>query len=124
MYHLNQSRQPDWISRSCLILSLELRVFWISQRWFHSPCCSGGNAGLPCDLVPSQPGDSVYLVLWYRQDDKTPIYSYDSRTGSPELWSEPSVFGQRAVFRDYNGARPAVLAIKEISKENDEGISS
>ena len=62
----------------------------------------------------------MYLVLWYRQDDKTPIYSYDSRTGSPDLWSEPSVFGQRAVFRDYNGARPAVLNIKEVSKENDE----
>ena len=72
--------------------------------------------------MPSQAGDSVYLVLWYRQDDKTPIYSYDSRLGAPELWSEPSVFGQRAVFRDYNGAKPAVLDIKEVTKEHDEGI--
>ena len=37
-------------------------------------------ANLPCDLVPSQPGDSVYLVLWYKKDDKTPIYRY---------WPEP-----------------------------------
>ena len=83
----------------------------------------GGEARLPCSLSPAQPGDSVYLVLWYRQDDKTPIYSYDSRTssGSPDLWSEPAVFGQRAVFRDYNGVRPAVLAIREVSKEKDEG---
>ena len=84
----------------------------------------GGRAELPCDLVPSQPGDSVYLVLWYRQDDKTPIYSYDSRTGSPDLWSEPSVFGERAVFRDYGGAQPAALAISEVTKENDEGGES
>ena len=83
---------------------------------------SGGVANLPCNLIPSQQGDSVYLVLWYKKDDKTPIYrlvatkhvhiseesnlSYDSRVssmggGAPELWSEPSVFGDRAVFRDF-----------------------
>ena len=71
--------------------------------------------------MPSQPGDSVYLVLWYRQDDKTPIYSYDSRTGSPDLWSEPSVFGDRAVFQDYAGAHPAVLALSQVTKQEDEG---
>ena len=32
------------------------------------------------------------------------------------------MFGQRAVFRDYNGAKPAVLDIKEVTKEHDEGI--
>ena len=83
----------------------------------------GGRADLPCDLVPSQPGDSVYLVLWYRQDDKTPIYSYDSRTGSPDLWSEPEVFGDRAVFRDYSGSQPAVLSVSGVSKQEDEGES-
>lgn len=40
---------------------------------------TGGEARLPCPLAPAQPGDSVYLVLWYKKDDKTPIYSYDSR---------------------------------------------
>ena len=40
---------------------------------------AGGEARLPCPLTPAQPGDSVYLVLWYKKDDKTPIYSYDSR---------------------------------------------
>jgi len=93
----------------------------------------GGEARLPCDLVPSQPGDSVYLVLWYKKDDKTPIYSYDSRSsgagGAPDLWSEPSVFGDRAKFIDYNGlqqssgqpAQPAVLSISDVSKFHDEG---
>merc|ERR1719411_2217883 len=93
----------------------------LESNFIKVEAVEGGEAGLPCELVPSQPGDSVYLVLWYRQDDKTPIYSYDSRTGSPDLWSEPAVFGQRAVFRDYNGVRPAVLAIREVSKEKDEG---
>ena len=35
---------------------------------------TGGGAALPCDLMPAQPGDSVYLVLWYKKKDKTPIY--------------------------------------------------
>ena len=88
---------------------------------------------MPCDLVPSQPGDSVYLVLWYKKDDKTPIYSCDSRSsgggGAPDLWSEPSVFGDRAKFIDYNGVQqsgqqPAVLSISDVSKFHDEGIST
>lgn len=90
---------------------------------------------MPCDLVPSQPGDSVYLVLWYKKDGKTPIYSYDSRAGAPDLWSEPSVFGDRARFIDYSSGlhsgvfieregfkqQSAVLKIVDVSKLHDEG---
>ena len=39
----------------------------------------GGIAELPCSLEDKEDGDSVYLVLWYRREDRTPIYSYDSR---------------------------------------------
>lgn len=104
---------------------------------------SGGVANLPCNLIPSQQGDSVYLVLWYKKDDKTPIYrlvatnnvhifeesnlSYDSRAssmggGAPELWSEPSVFGDRAVFRDFKGQQQAVLTVSAVTKYKDEGL--
>ena len=35
----------------------------------------GGRAELPCDISSPTPGDSVYLVLWYRKDySGTPIY--------------------------------------------------
>lgn len=38
----------------------------------------GGRAELPCDTSapPAQPGDSIYLVLWYNSLDSsgTPIY--------------------------------------------------
>ena len=34
----------------------------------------GGRADLPCDINAPTPGDSVYLVLWYRKDSGTPIY--------------------------------------------------
>jgi hypothetical protein len=33
----------------------------------------GGSADLPCDIAAKE-NDSVYLVLWYRQDSGTPIY--------------------------------------------------
>jgi hypothetical protein len=36
----------------------------------------GGRADLPCDTTAPTPGDSIYLVLWYRTLDSsgTPIY--------------------------------------------------
>ena len=41
--------------------------------------------------------------------------------GSPDLWSEPAVFGGRARFIDYGGSQPAVLSISDVSKFHDEG---
>jgi len=82
----------------------------------------GGQAMLPCNISSGPASDSVYLVLWYRKDSGTPIYSYDSRTGdpgNPGLWSEPKAFGERAFFRV--GESPAVLAISNLTKE-DGGI--
>ena len=44
-----------------------------------------------------------------------------SGAGSPDLWSEPAVFGDRARFIDYGGSQPAVLSISDVSKFHDEG---
>lgn len=45
----------------------------------------GGRVDLPCDIKSPTPGDSVYLVLWYRKDtgtsskeSGTPIYRYST----------------------------------------------
>ena len=35
--------------------------------------------------------------------------------GAPELWSEPSVFGDRAVFRDFKGQQQAVLTVSAVT---------
>eukprot|EP00095_Tigriopus_kingsejongensis_P004299 snap_masked-scaffold346_size200932-processed-gene-0.5 protein:Tk04299 transcript:snap_masked-scaffold346_size200932-processed-gene-0.5-mRNA-1 annotation:"RT01315p" len=81
----------------------------------------GGRAELPCDISAPSPGDSVYLVLWYRQESRTPIYSFDSRkpqdeVGSdrPDIWSEPTAFGDRAHFRVTT--QPAMLSVTGVQR--------
>uniref|UniRef100_A0A0N8ECY9 Sidestep protein n=2 Tax=Daphnia magna TaxID=35525 RepID=A0A0N8ECY9_9CRUS len=39
---------------------------------------SGKTAVLPCDITPPTL-DSLYLVLWYKNDSDFPIYKYDAR---------------------------------------------
>ncbi|CAB4064681.1 unnamed protein product [Lepeophtheirus salmonis] len=84
----------------------------------------GGRVDLPCDITTPAIGDSVYLVLWYRKDSGTPIYSYDSRQTTekiiqdvperPDLWSEPSAFGDRAHFRV--SSNPATLSVTDVHR--------
>merc|ERR1719342_201833 len=38
-----------------------------------------GKAELPCDIVPPDPTDQIYLVLWYREPAGKPLYSFDLR---------------------------------------------
>ncbi|XP_059086678.1 roundabout homolog 1-like [Tigriopus californicus] len=81
----------------------------------------GGRAELPCNILAPTPGDSVYLVLWYRKESPTPIYSFDSRKGQdepgsdrPDLWSEPTAFGDRAHFRV--STSPAMLSVTGVQR--------
>ncbi|XP_023345438.1 hemicentin-1 isoform X2 [Eurytemora carolleeae] len=111
-----------------------LIIYWLSTKYSDGAsdalyqtveAIQGGIAELPCSLEDKEDGDSVYLVLWYRREDRTPIYSYDSRSprvgGLPDLWSEPSVFGERGTFHPHLVGTPAVLSVKNISKTFDEG---
>ena len=67
---------------------------------------------MPMGLTLSSPGLVSDIDLCSRSS---------SGAGSPDLWSEPSVFGDRARFIDYGGSQPAVLAISDVSKFHDEG---
>ena len=42
----------------------------------------GGKAALPCNITPPTPDDAVSLILWYKEESTTPIYSLDARKGS------------------------------------------
>ena len=39
----------------------------------------GSSVSLPCNMSSNIPGDRVRLVLWFREDKMTPIYTLDSR---------------------------------------------
>ncbi|XP_063831610.1 hemicentin-1 [Ostrinia nubilalis] len=75
----------------------------------------GKKASLPCDIQPLHSDDDVVMVLWFKESDGEPLYSYDIRGRSmtqPKLWSSPTGFGNRAFFR--GGATPAVLMVDDV----------
>ncbi|XP_068619404.1 nephrin-like [Battus philenor] len=55
------------------------------------------------------------MVLWFKESDGEPLYSYDVRgraLSQPKLWSSPAVFGARAFFRA--AAVPATLLLDNV----------
>ncbi|XP_059469957.1 neuroglian isoform X3 [Neocloeon triangulifer] len=82
----------------------------------------GRRGTLPCNIEPSERSDSVYMVLWFKEADGEPLYSYDLRgrkVGNAKLWSSPNVFGPRARFQ--TETTPAVLQVEGLLVE-DEGV--
>lgn len=44
-----------------------------------------GKVALPCDITPPAPDDTVALILWYKDDALTPIFTLDSRKGQSRV---------------------------------------
>eukprot|EP00095_Tigriopus_kingsejongensis_P003979 snap_masked-scaffold310_size212938-processed-gene-1.12 protein:Tk03979 transcript:snap_masked-scaffold310_size212938-processed-gene-1.12-mRNA-1 annotation:"hypothetical protein G5I_05342" len=93
---------------------------------------SGETAFLPCDIsVPNESkGDELSLIMWYREDVKSPIYSIDARTGVhiPTVndvrshWIDTNLFGHnRVVFDTSPGPERSRLKIYNVS-ETDDGL--
>ncbi|XP_066987394.1 synaptogenesis protein syg-2-like [Macrobrachium rosenbergii] len=74
---------------------------------------SGFNASLPCTIrIPAN--DAPLLTLWYQEENETPIYSYDQRTGvSGTSWADPRVFGGRAHYLAH--LSPPVMLIMRVN---------
>ncbi|XP_066592853.1 uncharacterized protein [Prorops nasuta] len=88
----------------------------------HIVALVGEATYLPCDISTSHEGDAVHLVLWYREDLGTSVYSVDARGrdfGIAERWSDDSVFSSRAYFMP--DKKPAELGVDHI-REEDAGI--
>ncbi|XP_075223885.1 uncharacterized protein LOC142325737 [Lycorma delicatula] len=97
---------------------------------YHVQAVAGDAVFLPCDIsitddLPAhQQGtqDAVLLVLWYREDLGTPIYSVDARERDfkhAEKWSDEHVFSNRAYFMPER--RPAQLGVDNV-RESDAGM--
>ncbi|XP_055542964.1 hemicentin-1 isoform X2 [Wyeomyia smithii] len=82
----------------------------------------GETIYLPCNISTHEPGDNVVLVLWYREDKGSPIYSADTRgrdVTSAKRWSDDAVFGNRAYFLFEK--QPGELAVQN-ARETDSGV--
>ncbi|XP_065211845.1 protein turtle homolog B-like [Planococcus citri] len=80
----------------------------------------GQRAQLPCDISTKDKDDGVSMVLWFRDADGEPLYSFDVRNkpfDSAKPWSSPTVFKDRAKF--VAKTQPAFLVIDPIRTEDE-----
>ncbi|XP_076638457.1 neural cell adhesion molecule 2 [Colletes latitarsis] len=84
---------------------------------------AGFKAQIPCDIDPPTRTEVVSMVFWYKGErNGEPIYSVDARgksIGQAKLWSNTSVFGERATMRI--NVKPAKLEIDPL-KATDAGV--
>jgi hypothetical protein len=55
-----------------------------------------GSAHLPCSIIPESESDGASLVLWYKDANPQPVYSFDARFTTVKHWSEDPTFGPRS----------------------------
>ncbi|XP_055382348.1 protein turtle homolog A [Condylostylus longicornis] len=122
-----KSAGPDDIVPAELQCAAEVILPWLKIIYECFPLTTvegvlGRQAMLPCDIAPMERDDAVYMVLWFREGDGEPLYSFDVRGrqfGQAKLWSSPSAFGQRAYFS--STSHPAQLKVDNV-KLTDEGL--
>ncbi|XP_054713711.1 hemicentin-2-like [Uloborus diversus] len=80
----------------------------------------GGKVDLQCDITPPSPDDEVALVLWYKDESTTPLYSLDSRRRG--LYQAKHAPGQEIMGRAYldMSTHPTMLKLEKLKAE-DEG---
>ncbi|XP_067144627.1 uncharacterized protein [Centruroides vittatus] len=81
----------------------------------------GEKITLPCNITPPTEGDTVSVVLWFKENSATPIYSMDAREGDIYQAKHRAIegFSDRINFNIKNS--PATLEIKQVTL-NDEGV--
>lgn len=84
---------------------------------------AGHKVQIPCDIDPPTKDETVIMVFWYKDErDGGPIYRMDARgkqIAQPKLWSDPYVFGERALMK--TDVKPAKLQINPL-ESTDGGV--
>ncbi|XP_042872413.1 nephrin-like [Penaeus japonicus] len=89
--------------------------------WRRVEAVSGREAVLPCEVGAVENSDMLYVVLWYRNGEKEPIYSYDNRPGRLQVSEDRHLIKSellegRVTFR--TGLVPA-LHIKPVMRRDE-----
>ncbi|XP_059352543.1 uncharacterized protein LOC132087736 [Daphnia carinata] len=95
---------------------------YVPSECFTGNSLAGYTTKLECDLLSSRPDDSAYLVLWYIESEKEPIYSVNLRARPLEQakhWKNERL-ASRAQF-DTSAASSAAF-MSSNSGEDDDGI--
>ncbi|XP_018020507.1 hemicentin-2 [Hyalella azteca] len=99
MMHRNSDAESDdgcikryfhqWLSKGTISALWLLALLMISHSatanipnkgvWRRVEALSGREAVLPCEVGVLEEADMIYVVLWYKNGEKEPIYSYDNR---------------------------------------------
>ncbi|KAK6621610.1 hypothetical protein RUM44_001417 [Polyplax serrata] len=105
-----------------LHLKLHIAAFNPMFPLYQVTAVQGDPVYMPCNISTSEEGDAVVIVLWYREDLGTPIYTVDTRDRSilqADRWSADNVFANRAYFMP--DKVPAELGVDHV-KESDAGV--
>ena len=61
--------------------------------------------------------DGARLVLWYKDSNPQPVYSFDARFLKPKHWSQDPNFGSRSFFRQGSDP-PAQLIVSGVTMKD------
>ena len=62
--------------------------------------------------------DGARLVLWYKDANPQPVYSFDARFLKPKHWSQDPNFGSRSFFRQGSDQAPAQLIVSGVTMKD------
>ncbi|XP_015785668.1 kin of IRRE-like protein 3 isoform X2 [Tetranychus urticae] len=81
---------------------------------------AGGKVSLPCNITPPTLDDAVSLILWYKDESTTPIYSLDARKGKLDQARHAS--SEILSSRSYMNIdrKPATFSLEQL-QEDDAG---
>ncbi|XP_074598664.1 protein turtle homolog A-like [Brevipalpus obovatus] len=79
---------------------------------------AGGKVALPCNITPPTSDDAVSLILWYKDESTTPIYSLDARKGSLDQARHASSDQLNSRIHMNTVQKPSVLWVQSLHEED------
>jgi neural cell adhesion molecule len=76
---LGEAKAKAESSRLIARLFIFFSSFLFPAPLYHTEAVQGSMALLPCNITPPMFEDKVSLVIWYKEGQTTPIYSFDLR---------------------------------------------